>query len=79
VEERRVKVGEIELAYDYREGTGSPFVFLHGTTASAATFADVIDAVPSGRELFLFDLRGHGRSGWSPTGDYLTEDHVEDG
>jgi pimeloyl-ACP methyl ester carboxylesterase len=78
MEERHVTLGDIEFVFDYRQGSGTPIVFLHGTTASAATFSDVIDAVPTEREIYNFDLRGHGRSGWSATGDYLIEDHVKD-
>ncbi len=78
MEERHVTLGDIEFVFDHRQGSGTPILFLHGSTASAATFSDVIGAVPTGREIYNFDLRGHGRSGWSATGDYLIEDHAQD-
>jgi len=78
MEQRTASIRGIDLVYDYRAGSGTPILFLHGTTATARTFDDVIDAVPEDRPLHNLDLRGHGRSGWSDSADYLIEDHVED-
>ncbi len=49
-----------------RHGDGSPLVFLHGFTGSAATWAPYVGEVP-GSSVLAIDLPGHGRSPRPPS------------
>lgn len=56
-------------------GDGSPVLALHGVTGHGERWRVLADALP-GRRLIGVDLRGHGRSPWTPP--WGLEQHVED-
>ena len=61
--------------HTFGEPGGIPVLALHGVTGHGARFAPLADAVPDLRWISV-DLRGHGRSPWSPP--WTFEQHVAD-
>jgi pimeloyl-ACP methyl ester carboxylesterase len=66
------------LSFDHcGQANAQPVVFLHGLSGSRATYAEVVDHLVSGPvaggevQIFMVDLRGHGKSSWA---DYQTYD-----
>ena len=53
-----------------------PVVCLHGVQGSGTRFRRLATAAFPGRMVLAFDLRGHGRSGWSPP--WNIETHLDD-
>jgi len=54
--------------------SGSPtLVSLHGVASHAWTWLPFASALGAGERCLAIDLRGHGDSQWSRTGDYATE------
>ncbi len=51
----------IELAR-WQQGTGDPFVLVHGFTGSSLDWVDVIGPLAARRRVITFDHRGHGES-----------------
>ncbi len=49
-------------------GAGVPVVLLHGLSAGATTWVEVIDRLGSSHRIIALDLPGHGGSGPPPTG-----------
>ena len=43
-------------------GEGEPLFFLHGYTQSSVAWKDFIDEYTKDYEVYLVDLRGHGKS-----------------
>lgn len=56
-----VKVNGIELYYEVY-GKGQPLVLLHGWTQSSQFWTEYISSFANDFEVYLVDLRGHGRS-----------------
>ena len=75
-EGRRLRRGDLELAYLDWGGAGPTAVFLHGGSLSAHTWDLVCAALAARMRCVALDLRGHGDSGWSD--DYRIEASVED-
>lgn len=59
------------------DGSGAPITLVHGVGSSLQSWDDVVEALPTGYELFRFDLRGHGNSD-KPPGPYSMEDFSRD-
>jgi pimeloyl-ACP methyl ester carboxylesterase len=74
---RRVRAGEIELAYQLWPGRGHAIVGIHGLTASHVNFIGVAEKLAGRQPLIAFDLRGRGQSDKPPTG-YGMRQHARD-
>ncbi len=59
----------------HRHGAGRPVLALHGVTGHGRRWVPLAAELP-GLELFGLDLRGHGRSPWTPP--WHLEQHVAD-
>lgn len=64
----RVSLNGFECYYE-RRGEGAPLVLLHGGMGIGADWRHVFPTDPSGHELVVPDLRGHGRS-TNPSGTF---------
>lgn len=64
-------------ALDYA-GEGPPIVLVHGVTGHAWMWHVVAGLLAPRRHVIAVDLRGHGDSQWSESGEYATDDHVAD-
>jgi lipase len=62
--------------YEWGDAAGEPVVCLHGLTGYGGRYRRLAEERLPGRRVVAPDLRGHGRSGWSPPWDLDT--HVED-
>src|SRR5450759_2299850 len=74
---RRVRAGEVELAYRLWPGEGPAIVAIHGLTASHVSFAGIAERLAGRRPFFAPDLRGRGRSDKPATG-YGMRQHALD-
>lgn len=60
METRRIRLGDVELAYNEVSGAGRPCVFLHGLTGHRDDFATRMPELADLGWLLAPDLRGHG-------------------
>jgi len=74
---RRVRAGEVELAYRLWPGEGPAIVAIHGLTASHVGFVGIAERLAGRRPFFAPDLRGRGRSDKPATG-YGMRQHALD-
>jgi pimeloyl-ACP methyl ester carboxylesterase len=74
---RRVRAGDIELAYRLWPGNGPAIVAIHGLTASHVNFIGIAERLGGRRPLLAFDLRGRGQSDKPSTG-YGMRQHALD-
>jgi pimeloyl-ACP methyl ester carboxylesterase len=74
---KRVRAGEVELAYRLWPGKGSAIVALHGLTASHVNFVGIAERLAGRRPLLAFDLRGRGQSD-KPASGYGMRQHALD-
>jgi pimeloyl-ACP methyl ester carboxylesterase len=65
---RRVRAGDVELAYGLWPGNGPAIVAIHGITASHINFVGIAERLAGRRPLIAFDLRGRGQSDKPPSG-----------
>jgi len=56
-----VAINGVEIYYEVY-GYGAPFLILHGWTQSSASWKNLVPLFSSQYELYLVDLRGHGKS-----------------
>ena len=63
-------------SYEFGDPSGPPLVCLHGVTGHAERFARLGSGPLAGRRVLALDLRGHGRSDWSPP--WSTAAHAAD-
>jgi pimeloyl-ACP methyl ester carboxylesterase len=56
-----IAVGDLELHY-LEQGSGQPLLLLHGGTATASSFAEVIPRLAGRYRVIAPDTRGHGRT-----------------
>jgi non-heme chloroperoxidase len=70
----------VRLAADWRgDSAAAPVVFLHGGGQTRHSWTQTAEAVSqAGWQAITVDLRGHGESDWSPTGDYSPSPLVGD-
>lgn len=59
---RKIRVGEVEIAYDEVGRGEPPLVLVHGFTGSRDDFRDVLHDLSDGRRVLAPDQRGHGDS-----------------
>jgi len=62
--------------YEWGDGAGEAVICLHGLTGYGGRYRRLAEERLPGRRVVAPDLRGHGRSGWSPPWDLDT--HVDD-
>lgn len=56
-----------------------PIVLIHSATRTRAVWEEASEAlVKAGRQVYNFDLRGHGDSAWSKSGDYSLDVYIGD-
>lgn len=74
-----VTSGGVDLhVLDWGPPNGEPVLLLHGFGQTAHTWDLVSVAIPESYRVLAPDLRGHGDSGWAPTGEYRLDDIVSD-
>ncbi|GAA3939752.1 alpha/beta fold hydrolase [Actinoplanes auranticolor] len=70
--------GTTLFASTYGPPDGPTVVLVHGLGLSLDSWRQVIDELADRHRVVAYDLRGHGRSGHSPAGDYSLEAHAAD-
>ncbi|HEU0026055.1 MAG TPA: alpha/beta hydrolase [Ktedonobacterales bacterium] len=75
--ERRFDSGEVELNYAEGPDAGPPLVMVHGGASHWQGFEPIIPALAERWHVYALDLRGHGRSGWTPN-RYTLDDYTAD-
>jgi len=65
LEYKTVQVGEQQLAYLFRPGTGLPILLIHGFSAEKDNWLPWVRYLPRDRPLLIPDLPGHGDSDFS--------------
>jgi pimeloyl-ACP methyl ester carboxylesterase len=60
-----------------RQGNGKPAIMLHGYGTTQFTWRNLVPVLSAQRELWLVDLKGHGRSACPLDGKYALQDQVE--
>ncbi len=68
----------ISLAFDDPRGTGEPILFVHGFSHNGSVWSGIAESLPERWRPVSVDLRGHGRSPWSPSGAYHLRDYARD-
>jgi pimeloyl-ACP methyl ester carboxylesterase len=63
--------------YHERHGRGRPVIALHGYGETLYTWRHLTGPISAQNELYLFDLKGHGRSPKPRDGKYAAEDQAE--
>src|SRR6266851_6420615 len=63
---------------EWGEADSSPIVCVHGYTGSADAFNALARHLQDRYRVLAPDVRGHGESAWSPTGDYRYADQAGD-
>ena len=60
-------------------GEGAPVLLAHGGGQTRAAWARTANALAkAGHQAIAIDMRGHGESDWSPSGDYTFDDFAKD-
>jgi len=76
---RTLDVDGLRLHYlDWGNPGGPPIVCVHGYTSSAQAFNALARRLRDRHHVVAPDVRGHGESGWSPSGAYRYSDQVGD-
>lgn len=74
-----ITVNGLRLHYlDWGSAAKPPFIMLHGISRVAHQFDHIAPRFQADYHVIAIEMRGHGDSAWSPTGDYLVEDYVKD-
>jgi pimeloyl-ACP methyl ester carboxylesterase len=69
--------GPVHIHYVEGPSTGPPLVLLHGVTTRWQTFLPAMSGLMARYHIYALDLRGHGRSSWTP-GAYSIDDDAAD-
>ena len=76
---RTLDIDGLRLHYlDWGNPGAPPIVCVHGYTSSAQAFNALARRLRDRHHVVAPDVRGHGESGWSPSGAYQYEDQVGD-
>jgi pimeloyl-ACP methyl ester carboxylesterase len=75
--EKTFDTGAVTLNYAEGPSNGRPLVLLHGVTTWWQTFLPVLPGLLVRYHTYALDLRGHGRSSWTP-GAYTISHDVAD-
>lgn len=62
LEEKSVRLNEVEISYLERKGKGPTLLLLHGFSADKNSWIKLIQALPSHYQLVIPDLAGHGKT-----------------
>jgi len=73
MQDKRVKVNQIELQIQDYQGEGDPIIFLHFSGANLMMWQRIVPYFQDGYRLILVDLRGHGKSDKPETGYHMDE------
>lgn len=76
-DERRFDAGDVALNYAEWPDAGPPLVLLHGGASRWQGFLPIMPALAARWHIYALDLRGHGRSGWTPN-RYRLDDYAAD-
>lgn len=76
-EQRSFRTDAVEINFAEGPNNGVPLVLLHGGSSRWQWWKWVIDALAERTHVFAPDLRGHGRSTWTP-GHYRLFDYAAD-
>lgn len=68
----------LPLAFEAPRARGEAVLFVHGFGHTGVVWEGVVDALSEGFRPICVDLRGHGRSPWSPAGEYDLADYARD-
>ncbi|MBI5525505.1 MAG: alpha/beta hydrolase [Deltaproteobacteria bacterium] len=66
IAERRFDTGEVELNFADGPAGGTPLVLIPGQTMPWESYTKVLPALAGRFHVFAVDVRGHGKSGWTP-------------
>jgi len=77
ISEKQFDTGEVILNFVEGQPSGVPLVVLHDSAASWAAHQAMLPALTLGWHVCGLDLRGHGKSGWTP-GHYRLMDYAGD-
>lgn len=78
-ESKFLTVNGLRLHYlDWGKPGASLILCIHGYTSSAEAFSGLARHFQDRFHFIVPDVRGHGESAWSPTGDYTLDDRVGD-
>ncbi len=73
--------GKVKINYlDYGSSSDEPMIMLHGGAWCWQEYLSLIPSLSQKRHVYALDLRGNGRSGWTPENYRLkdfTDDNVE--
>lgn len=72
-----ITLNDVPLVYAEAAGPGPALVILHGLSGSHAEFLHLVPELARQAHVYLLDLRGHGRSGWTESG-YQIPDYGRD-
>jgi pimeloyl-ACP methyl ester carboxylesterase len=75
--EDRFDTGEVALNYAEGPDAGLPLVLIHGGASRWQGFLPIISALAADWHVYALDLRGHGRSAWTPH-RYRLDDYTAD-
>lgn len=80
VEVRHIPSGDVQITVDVAgPPDGVPVILLHGGGQTRGAWGGALaEGARRGFHMTSADLRGHGESGWSPTGDYSMAAHAAD-
>jgi len=73
MQDKHVKVNQIELQIQDYQGEGDPIIFLHFSGANLMMWQRIVPYFQDGYRLILVDLRGHGKSDKPETGYHMDE------
>lgn len=76
---RSFNANGLDLHYlDWGNQSARPLVLLHHINTQGHTWDEFARNMSRDYRVLALDMRGHGDSGWSATGDYTTEDYASD-
>lgn len=78
--ESRLELNERHINYSEGPNSGSPLLLIHGISGRWQDWDSVSDAFAREWKVYAVDLRGHGKSSWTPDGYHwrlYAEDQVE--
>ena len=75
--EHSFDAGDVDITYAESRGSGTPLLMLHAATLDWHGFDEFLPTLSASWPIYACDLRGHGGSGWAPSG-YRIRDFADD-
>ena len=75
--EQKFKANGVQINFVQASDSGQPIVLLHGVASEWRSFLPLIPVLAHDFQVYVLDLRGHGKSSWVP-GKYRLFDYAED-